>query len=202
MDIEEEPSLLKIARLARASKNLVRTGWMLRGIPPAYGETVAAHSYEAALIALHAGYELKRMGVEVDPYRAAALALIHDIAEGLVGDIVKRVTEAIGAKEKEELELAAVRDHLGENSIFANLLSEFAEQKTTEAVLAKFAEQLSTLMQALTYRSQGFDVNEIACSMAKSLRKMAEKHSFIARYVEHAGIPLRDVDHLCKKASN
>jgi len=68
---------------ALAAKEQPRTGWLLRGVRQP--ESVADHSWGTAyLCAIHAG------PAGVDSGRAVAMAVIHDLAEAVTGDIPNR----------------------------------------------------------------------------------------------------------------
>ena len=62
-------------------KEVPRTGWLDRDIPVEETESVADHSFGVAMLAwLLAPDELDRL-------RVVELALIHDLAESVVGDV-------------------------------------------------------------------------------------------------------------------
>jgi putative hydrolase of HD superfamily len=63
-------------------KRVPRTGWLDRGVPAADAESVADHSYLTALIA----WTLALDDPELDADRVLKLAMIHDLAEAIVGD--------------------------------------------------------------------------------------------------------------------
>ena len=159
-----------IEQALRAVKSTPRTGWMLRGVPAAVAETIAAHMAESTVLALLIGERLAEKGVQVDVYHAASIAAVHDIAEGFIGDLVKRATDAIGKDVKETLEIDTLRQEIGE-SIISRLAEEYVRQETIEARVAKAAETMSTLLQALRYLRQGYDVAEILCGMLNIIMK-------------------------------
>jgi putative hydrolase of HD superfamily len=74
--------LLVLFRTLENLKRTKRTGWIDRGIPAEKGESVADHSFMTALIAWIAAQE----DPELDADRVLKLALIHDLAEAIVGD--------------------------------------------------------------------------------------------------------------------
>lgn len=63
-------------------KRVKRTGWIDRGVPRADVESVADHSYLTALIAWITALD----NPDLDATRVLKLAIIHDIAEAIVGD--------------------------------------------------------------------------------------------------------------------
>src|SRR3989344_184250 len=84
-------------------KKVKRAGWVLRNVPDA--ESVAEHSFRTALICM-------MMGNNVNRERCIKIALIHDLAEALVGDItpvdgVPKEAELVHSSDKLELALQA-----------------------------------------------------------------------------------------------
>ena len=146
---------MELEKALLASKNLVRTGWMQKGIPPSMGETVSQHCWEAAILAYYLGSKLKEKGINVNPERASVVALFHDIGESLLGDLPKWASDRVS--QKEEIELEAIKE-LG---LDVNLFVEYKERNTIEGKIAKLSDALSTYLQAIRYSKLGFDVNEI-----------------------------------------
>lgn|GEM_PF-207413 len=165
-----------LATALMAVKSTPRTGWMLRGVPPAIAETIAGHMAESALIALVLAEKVSTLcDVKLSPERAASIALVHDIAEAFVGDIVKRAVDYIGKDIKERMEMHVAKDELGEFSLLLELLSDYIAQESVEARIAKSAEQFSTLLQGLRYLDNGYPVEEIVCAMYKALSRKGDE---------------------------
>ena len=172
--------LKKLASIVEALKATPRTGWLLRGVYPAIAETIAAHMYESAILALVLGEELRNCGIEANPQHAAAIAIAHDTAEAIVGDIVKYTAEAIGKELKERIEIEAARKEIP-SELLQKLLEEYVAQNTLESRLVKIAEMLSTLIQSLRYIQHGFtSVGEIACSVAQGIDKILNNDTRLA----------------------
>ena len=70
----------KFGALAGLVKRVKRTGW-LRYLPAEQVESVGDHSAKIAFLALYL-----RKVESVDYLKCVQMALVHDIAEGLVGD--------------------------------------------------------------------------------------------------------------------
>ena len=190
-------SLSRLERLVEALKSTPRTGWMLRGVPAAIAESIAEHMNEASLIALVLGDELRKKGVNIDIYYAAAIATAHDVSEAIIGDLVKLVTDLIGKEVKESIELHALRSYVGD-TILVNLVRDYVEQEKIEAKLAKLSEQLATLLQGLRYYRQGYDVSEIICSMSESIEKMTRSEPF-SLIREELELIINKSREICKK---
>ncbi|RLE60035.1 MAG: phosphohydrolase [Thermoprotei archaeon] len=162
----------EIFSLINAAKNLVRTGWMLKGVPPAIGETVSQHSWEAAIISLIVSSKLREKGLNVNPYKASTIALVHDLIEGKTGDIPRYSSIILGSR-KDKLEKTALTETGLDNAI-EKLLIEWFEQKTFESKIAKFSDLLSTYIQAKRYIDNCYkDVKEIADSSLAEAKKIA-----------------------------
>jgi putative hydrolase of HD superfamily len=157
---------MDIARIAGSLKWLARTGWMQRGVPQSMAESVSQHSFEAALIALDIGFELERMGLSVNPLKASVLALIHDIAESVVGDIPKWSSSRMGGS-KDSLEAEAVRS-FNVNRGVKDLYAEYQQGDSLEAGIARLSDYLSTCIQARRYIELGFNVEEIYRGMREA----------------------------------
>lgn len=175
-------------RLQAALASLARSGWMMRGIPSAIAESVASHIASAALLAIELAWEAKRRGVEASPERAAALAVVHDVAEAWVGDIPKPA----GVEGKEEAEMQAVESSMLSQAA-KDFYREFAEGSSVEAVIARIAERLATYSMALHYKSLGYPVDDI---IESSLRDAIDKarraglEEALRGMAERLGIPL------------
>lgn len=162
---------MRLSDILEALSSLARTGWMLRGVPYTLGETVSSHSFSAALIALEVSLRLRERGLRVDPYKAAAIALVHDVGEAIVGDISK----AAGIEEaKREAELEAfTRLDLSEG--IKDLYREFQEGTSAEALLASLGDQLATYLKALSYRERGYKVDDILASTRENILEISGK---------------------------
>ena len=162
-----------LSDVAWSASCLVRTGWMQRGVPPSLGESVADHSFSAALIAYEMALELEENGVEIDPERAALVALYHDLHEVIVGDIPKWSTDRANDV-KESLEKEAIGEM--KKWLKGVKLAEEYFENTKEAIVARIAEKLSTYFQALRYENMGIErTEEIAEGTLKGVLKETEK---------------------------
>ncbi len=87
-----------------ALKEQKRVGWEIRGIRDP--ESVSDHSWGTALLCL-----LYARAAGVNAERAVAMALVHDIAEAVTGDVASRVDHrdrTISQRQKQLNELAAM----------------------------------------------------------------------------------------------
>lgn len=76
-------------QIIRSLKFQKRTGWLDHGIPAEATESIADHMYRMGVISM-------LVPKEVDSNKCVKIAIVHDIAECLVGDITPygRITKA------------------------------------------------------------------------------------------------------------
>ena len=152
-------ALLTIYRL----KDIPRAGWLLRGIREP--ESVADHSWATAFVCY-----LYAPLAGADPARSMAIALLHDIAESVTGDLPRRVDpapDAPSAERKAELERAAFETLFPIGSPRAEevraLWDEYESDATLDARFARDMNLVDMCLQALLYESeQRYD--PVACA--------------------------------------
>jgi len=111
-------------------------------------ESVAAHSWRLALMVFLIADELN---LDIDVEKALKIALVHDIAESLTGDIdiIKIKDKKISKKEKDELEFKTMNRlksiDLKFNKI-SDLWQEYQENKTREAKIVKALDKLEAMV--------------------------------------------------------
>lgn len=147
--------LLELQRL----KRLDRTGWVLRGLPPG-AESVAAHSYGVAFVAMLLADEVAARGVEVSVERVMRLALLHDLAETRTGDMPRTVARYYEAEARTRAERAAFDDIIAEGGAtegerYSRLHEDYERRASVEARLVKAADRIDLLAQALVFERAG-----------------------------------------------
>ncbi|MFQ5595893.1 MAG: HD domain-containing protein [Anaerolineae bacterium] len=145
--------VLSVLRAANRLKLVPRTGWLLRGVQPA--ESVADHTYGVALTALL----LADLIVEpVDRVRLLIMALLHDLAESVTGDIPTPAGRFFPPEAKEAAEEQAVASLLEDwpaGDAHVELWREYKEASTVEGRLVRDADRLEMLLQADAYERAG-----------------------------------------------
>lgn len=153
-------------------KRVKRSGWWLAGVKDP--ETVAEHSYRAAIIA-HLVATLEKADAE----RACAIALFHDTHEARIMDLHKVAQRYVSM---EPAEAAAVREQVlplpdAVRPAVQALKDAFSSRTSAEARIARDADYLECLVQALEYKAQGNrDVDDWITNCKKRLEtKSAQK---------------------------
>lgn len=188
MTEEESPaqSLRGAAGLARfihragGLKATPRTGWLDRGIPAIETESVADHTFRTALIAWLVAMD----DPGLDASRALEMALLHDLAEAVTGDLPPYDPEEMPAESdptalkafldrrhvrseerrlaKQAAERAAMIDLIADlpaasTGRLAALWAELEAGESAEARFVKQADKVETYLQSREYAATGPD---------------------------------------------
>lgn len=149
MDVD---SILNMLLHGNRLKRTARTGWVQRGVPNP--EDVAAHSYGVAFAALI----LAQLVPEpLDLGRALAMAILHDLPEGLTTDIPSPAWRLLPTGIKQEMERAAMDKIMGESAFEPVLTAwweELHENESAEARLVHDADKIDLFVQAVVYEEQ------------------------------------------------
>ncbi len=148
-------TLLELQRL----KKLDRTGWTLRG-QAAGAESVAAHTYGVAVVAMMLADELVARGLSVNVERVLRMALVHDWAEARMGDMPRTGSCYFSMEARTKAERAAFDDIVegvgtAQRKVYGELHVDYEERTSLEARLVKAADVIDLLLQALAFEVAG-----------------------------------------------
>jgi putative hydrolase of HD superfamily len=150
-------------------KRVPRSGWLLLGVPQP--ETIAEHSFRVGMV----GMALAAIeGADVG--HTAAMCLLHDAHETRIGDVpsvgrayvTTAAPEAVSSHQTAGMPDAAAK-------AFQELTAEFEAGQTIEAQVARDADKLETLLQAVEYQAQGHDTTAWQETSIAALRTEAAK---------------------------
>jgi 5'-deoxynucleotidase YfbR-like HD superfamily hydrolase len=145
---------LKIGKL----KKLRRTGWVRYGIPDS--ESVAEHIFRLSTLTMFLAGK-----VGVDPDKSLKMAIIHDLGEATIGDIVTRRGKNIlpikkRKLKKERIALEVILS-LVDAQEYTVLFDEYEEQQTIEAQFVYQLDKLEMAIQAYEYEKEhNIDLDE------------------------------------------
>lgn len=136
---------------AGALKEVPRQGWIDKaavGRP----ESVADHSYGTAVMAMAAGDALG-----MDTLRMVRMALLHDLAESITGDLVPGEVPAGEKKRREEAAMSEILEGLpgALRREYAEAWAEFEGGATAEAAMVREIDKAEMAMQAAAYAEAG-----------------------------------------------
>ena len=150
MDRKTLKKILKVFLTLQWAKELPRQGFIALGFKRNEADSVAAHSWTTAMLTYFLATEIKKNGQKVDVDKAIKMALFHDMAETIVGDVgtfVKGMAKGAFAPIEEE-GLRWLVGGLPTEKEIVSLVSEYSQRKTLEARLVKVADNLDALAQA------------------------------------------------------
>jgi putative hydrolase of HD superfamily len=146
--------LQKFFETALRLKDVEREGWVDRGVKKP--ESSAEHSFMVTLMVLVFG-KGKRINME----KALKIAIVHDLPEAIVGDIISKDNWEEGGrmwsheKAGKERPAAEKLSSLAGSREILELWEEFEAQKTPEARFVKELDRLATILQAAEYHKKG-----------------------------------------------
>ena len=139
-------------------KLVPRTGWLNHGISPLKCESVADHSYRLAILVMLYDPDAN-LGKKLNISKMSQMALLHDLAESIVGDITPPADSGVSRAEKHDLEhkamvtiLATLSDK--KKAEFRSLFEEYEAQVTEEAKFVKDCDRIEMCSQALEYENR------------------------------------------------
>ncbi|KAL8137723.1 hypothetical protein V2J09_003724 [Rumex salicifolius] len=144
-------STIDFLTLCRSLKTTKRKGWINQGIEGP--ESIADHMYRMSLMALITG-DLPGLNRE----RCIKIAIVHDIAEAIVGDITP--SDGVPKAEKSRREQAALNEMcevLGGGmraEEIKELWAEYENNSSLEANLVKDFDKVEMILQALEYEME------------------------------------------------
>lgn len=147
--------LINLFKQAGILKSIVRTGWQNNEVENP--ESVADHTFRVALMAM----VLSQNNKNINQNKLIKMALIHDLGEALIGDMVwEKGSEVIGSQEEKHTdEHKAINEIFKENDLkeYKLLWEEYEAQKTEEAKFLKLIDKLEMALQTLEYQQSGAD---------------------------------------------
>lgn len=145
-------------------KELRRAGWARVGHPGA--ESVADHSWSVAMLAL------LHCPPELDREKLLIMALLHDLAEIVVGDITPH--DGVSKADKHACEAAAMADLLAERPDLLAIWHEAEARQSPEALLLKRLDRTDMGLQAERYVQTGHISSEAAAEFSRSAGSLVD----------------------------
>uniref|UniRef100_M3YSV7 5'-deoxynucleotidase HDDC2 n=3 Tax=Mustela putorius furo TaxID=9669 RepID=M3YSV7_MUSPF len=139
-------NLLRFLRLVGQLKRVPRTGWVYRNVEKP--ESVSDHMYRMAVMALVTKDE------HLNKDRCVRLALVHDMAECIVGDIAPADNVPKEEKHRREEEAMKQLTQLLPEDLrkeLYELWEEYESQSSAEARFVKQLDQCEMILQASEY---------------------------------------------------
>lgn len=163
--------LLDFFNIVADLKKIRRKGWKEK-IGLTSPESVADHSYNTAVMAMVLA-DLK----ELDTEKILKMALLHDLAESVIGDFTP---QEISKKNKTELENKAMSDILSRLPLtlannYSKIWKEYQEQNSKESILVHEIDRLEMALQAYKYRTDGYPKDKLETFFAAARKDIKSK---------------------------
>lgn len=163
--------MIKLLLTLDQLKDIERTDWVNKGVPNP--ESVADHSFGVALLCL-----FLPVPQDVDRELLIKMALLHDLGESLIGDIVCEegiVLNVSKMEQKKKDEITAIESLLENHEELQELALDYMHQRTPTAKYLKELDKLEMVLQAFFYetRRHNSSLQEFWDSAQKHLRTPA-----------------------------
>ncbi|BBE42511.1 HD domain-containing protein [Conexivisphaera calida] len=165
-------------RIASRLKHTKRTGW-IRKTNRADVESVADHSLMTAMLAL-----ILAQGRGLDAHRCAALAVVHDLAESIVGDLLPNEVPAERKHAMERSAIGEIAGILGDGDVVSRLYEEYEAGITEEARLVHQVDKLEMALQAISYYMDGKLGGDDACEFVQGALRYVSDAELVGHVFE------------------
>ena len=152
MEKRKIKNLLQFYLLATKLKDLVRSGWKNWNINRERVESVAEHIYGTCILAISIDSEYD---LEIDLPKVILMLVLHEIEEVKIGDLTP--FDEVSQEERKKLGKQAVEEvmqFLHKKVSYVELIEEFENKKTKEAIFAKMCDKLECDIQAKLYEEE------------------------------------------------
>lgn len=146
-----------LAQAVLALKHVDRAGWLRVGIQSP--ESVAAHSFGVATLGLIL------CPPELDRDRVVAIALLHDLAEAVVGDITPH--DGVSVDEKRRRERNAAAELFAARPDLWALWEDYEQNRSPEAHFVHELDKLDMGLQAQVYGEEADTAEFLASARTK-----------------------------------
>lgn len=145
---DNSKNLLKFIQHVNDLKHAVRKGWEYCNIKNA--ESISGHMYSMGMMT----FLLLGQDDKLDRLKCMQLAMVHDLAECIVGDITPKDNVSDGEKHRLEDEAMKTLSNLvGKDvgNLLYNLWLEYEEKKTPESLFVKDLDRFDMIFTAYNY---------------------------------------------------
>ncbi len=157
--------------LASELKRVPRKGWKSKvGIE--HPESVADHSYGTAIMAM----VLSDIH-SLDTGKILKMALLHDLAESIIGDFMPDEISKENKKTAEDEAMNEIFAKLPENIAqqYENIWNEYTLVNTKESVLLHEIDKFEMAIQAVKYSSEGFSNEKLGIFIDSAKKEIKSK---------------------------
>ncbi|XP_034838458.1 5'-deoxynucleotidase HDDC2 [Maniola hyperantus] len=150
--VVESKRILEFLELVGRLKHVKRTGWVICDVEDC--ESIAGHMYRMGMMTFLLTED--NNPTKLDRFRCLQIALIHDLAECIVGDITPHcgvTPEEKHRREDEAMKTIAELTGMAGDRMY-DLYKEYEYQSSPEAKFAKDLDRYDMILQAFEYEKR------------------------------------------------
>ena len=148
-----EKNVIDYYVLCNKLKHVIRTGWQDWNISCERLESVAEHVYGTQMLALSMYSEFN---YDLDLTKVLYMLSVHELEEIIIGDLTMFQIDKEEKKKRGHEAVTKILSHLKNKEEIMNLILEFDERKTPEAMFAYECDKLECDLQARLYDLDGY----------------------------------------------
>ena len=133
-------------------KDLLRTGWLRWNVKRDRIESVAEHIYGVLMLAIAIKSEYQ---YDIDIMKVILMLAVHELGEAEIGDLTQFEISEREKRKKEREAVHSILKPMLDGKEIENLINEFEERKTKEAIFAFHCDKLEADIQSKLYDQEG-----------------------------------------------
>lgn len=150
--MDKEQSVVEFYVLCNKLKYIIRTGWLEWNIKSDRLESVAEHIYGTQMLAIAMWSEYH---YDIDIKKVLLMLSVHEMEEVMIGDLTMFDVDKNTKKQMGHDAVAKVLGKLASKEYIQNIIFEFDECKTPEAIFANQCDKFECDLQCKLYDENG-----------------------------------------------
>ena len=146
--MSKEENVLRYYVLCNKLKDIVRTGWKDWGVKRERVESIAEHIYGTQMLALAMKSEYQ---YDIDIEKVILMLAVHELEEIMIGDLTLFDVTKEEKQKRGHIAIEKVLEGLFDKGKIKELILEFDEKKTKEALFAYQCDKLECDIQSKIY---------------------------------------------------
>lgn len=181
--MESEQNVVEFFVLCNKLKNVIRSGWKLWNVERERVESVAEHVYGAQMLAIAMWSEFK---YNIDLKKVLFMLAVHELEEIVIGDLTPFEINRETKQQRGHSAVEKILENLTTKQEIQNLIFEFDNRKTKEAVFAYQCDKLEADLQCKLYDEENCvnlmaQENNIALEEANVKKLLKEENNSWSR---------------------
>ena len=152
VSMSKEQNVVEFYVLCNKLKHIIRSGWKAWNVKADRLESIAEHIFGVQMLAIAMWSEYK---YDIDLKKVLFMLAMHETEEILIGDLTIFDVDNETKKRMGHEAVAKVLGNLANKEFLQNIIIEFDERKTPEAIFAYQCDKLECDLQCKLYDEQG-----------------------------------------------